>query len=96
MVIPDTKYIETYEFDSGNTVPIFEVFSVFGFNRIVGYLKYLNRSYANVYSRGECKLHKSLIPSLYREKTDIKNEDKKVTMIVNRFFDDDKLLKFRI
>lgn len=91
MVIPDTKYIETYEFDSGNTVPIFEVFSVFGFNRIVGYLKYLNRSYANVYSRGECKLHKSLIPSLYREKTDIKNEDKKVTMIVNRFFDDDKL-----
>lgn len=93
MVIPDTKYVETYEFDSGNTVPIFEVFSVFGFNRIVGYLKYLNRSYANVYSRGECKLHKSLIPSLYREKSDIKNEDKKVTMIVNRFLADEALSK---
>jgi hypothetical protein len=91
MIIPDTKFVENYEFDSGNSVPIFEVFSVFGFNRIVGYLKYLNRTYANVYSRGECKLHKSLIPSLYREKTDIKNEDKKVTAIVNKFFSDPKL-----
>lgn len=92
-IIPDTEFVGNYKFDSGNTVPIFEAFSVFGFNRIVGYLKYINRTYANVYSRGECKLHKSIIPSLYREKSDIKNEDRKVTMIVNRFFADEKLSK---
>lgn len=92
--IPDTSYVGSYTFTSGNTVPIIEAFSVYGFNRVVGYLKYINRTFANVYSRGECKLHESLIPSLYREKANLQNENKKISRIVNRFFSDNKLLDY--
>ena len=91
MTIPDAKYIESYEFTSGNIVPIFEAFSVYGFNRLVGYLKYINRKYANVYSRGECKLHPSLIPSLYRGSSDLHADDKKIETISKRFFSDPKI-----
>lgn len=91
MTIPDAKYIESHKFKSGNIVPVFEAFSVYGFNRLVGYLKYINRKYANVYSRGECKLHPSLIPSLYREKSDLNAEDKKIDTIVKRFLSDAKI-----
>ncbi|MBQ3362324.1 MAG: FRG domain-containing protein [Muribaculaceae bacterium] len=89
---PDTKYISDYVFKNGYSVPVFEALSAYGFNRIVGYLKYINRKYGNVYSRGECKLHDSLIPSLYRNAVNIKAEDKKIKVIVNRFLKDNKLL----
>ena len=91
MTIPDVNFIENFKSENGESVPIFEALSVYGFNRLVGYLKYINRTYANVYSRGECRLHSSLIPSLYRNKTDIESEDKKINVIVNRFIKDSKL-----
>lgn len=94
MQIPDTNFVVNHTFLSGNTVPIYEAFSVYGFNRLVGYLKYLNRTYANVYSRGECKLHESLIPSLYRGKDNLKIEDKKINLIINRFLEDNKMLDY--
>lgn len=94
MTIPDTLCVDkSYEFKSGHKVPIYEVFSVYGFNRIVGYLKYLNRTFGNVYSRGQCELYKSLIPSLYRDKLDLQAEDKKIDILVNRFINDNKLLQ---
>lgn len=94
MLIPDTSFVKKYTFSSGNVVPIYEAFSVYGFNRLVGYLKYINRTYANVYSRGECNLHESLIPSLYRGKNDLNTEDKKIKTITNRFFKDDKMMNY--
>lgn len=94
MTIRDTECVEkSYEFRSGHKVPIYEAFSVYGFNRLVGYLKYLNRTFGNVYSRGQCELYNSLIPSLYREKNDLQVEDKKIDILVNRFFNDNKLLQ---
>ena len=92
MVIPDTKYVADYSFVSGNTVPIFEAFSVYGFNRIVGYLKYINRTFANVYSRGQCELYGSLIPSLYRGKENLQVENRKIEIIINRFMNDSKMI----
>lgn len=92
MVIPDTKFVTDYSFVSGNTVPIFEVFSVYGFNRLVGYLKYINRTFANVYSRGQCELYDSLIPSLYRGKENLQIENRKIEIIVNRFMSDSKMI----
>lgn len=93
MTIRDTECIEkSYEFKNGHKVPIYEAFSVYGFNRLVGLLKYLNRTYGNVYSRGQCELYNSLIPSLYREKDDLQVEDRKIDILVNRFFNDNKLL----
>ena len=94
MIIPDSKCVNSaFEFSTGNKVPIYEVYSVYGFNRIVGYLKYLNRTFGTVYSRGQCKLYKTLIPSLYRDKNDLQNEDKKIDILVNRFLNDNKLIQ---
>lgn len=92
MQIPDTIFESNHTFVSGNTVPIFEAFSVYGFNRLVGYLKYLNRTYANVYSRGQCELYDSLIPSLYRGKVNLQSENRKIDIIVNRFMNDNKMI----
>lgn len=64
--INDTEYIEDFTFQSGNIVPIFDVLSMHGLNQIIGHAKFNNKDYANVYYRGECKLHDSLIPSLFR------------------------------
>ena len=92
MQIPDTRFVSNHTFLSGNIVPIYEASSVYGFNRLVGYLKYLNRTYANVYSRGQCELYDSLIPSLYRGKDNLQNENRKIEIIVNRFMNDTKLI----
>jgi hypothetical protein len=90
--LPDTVFVDNYTFISCNTVPIYEAFSVYGFNRIVGYLKHVNRTFANVYSRGQCELYDSLIPSLYRNKNNLENEDNKIDIIVNRFMKDSKMI----
>lgn len=63
----DSEYKGVHKFvnyESG--VPVYEVKSIHGLNRIIGYAKYINRDYGEVLYRGECKLHNSLIPSLLR------------------------------
>ena len=60
------KYCGDHAFKCGNNVPIYEVSSVHALNQIIGYAKFINQSYGDVYYRGECKLHDSLIPSLFR------------------------------
>ena len=64
--INGAKYEGTYQFICGNVVPIYEVSTVHALNQIIGYAKFINQSYGNVYYRGECKLHSSLKPSLFR------------------------------
>ena len=64
--IEGTEYVEQYAFSNGKTVPIYEVHTVHGLNQIIGYAKFNNSNYGNVFYRGECKLHQSLIPSLFR------------------------------
>lgn len=67
LCIADTKYVEDFTFNNGTTVPIFDVFSTHGLNQIIGHAKFNNKDVANVYYRGECELHESLIPSLFRK-----------------------------
>lgn len=65
--IRGTEYVEEYNFSNGRNVPIYEVLTVHGLNQIIGYTKFNNNNYGNVFYRGECKLHSSLIPSLFRK-----------------------------
>lgn len=55
------KYCEDYNFSCGHTVPIYEVSSVHSLNQLIGYAKFINKSFGDVYYRGECKLHDSLL-----------------------------------
>ena len=63
-----SKYVDMHHYICGNDVPIFDVDNVHAFNQIVGFMKFLNRENYNVYSRGECELYPTLLPSLMRRK----------------------------
>ena len=70
--VSDNQFVGTHDFvnykdSSGNLipVPIYEANSIYGLNQLVGYAKFINRDYGFVCYRGECRLHPTLIPSLY-------------------------------
>ena len=61
-----SKFAGIHTFLCGQEVPIYEVSNVHALNQLVGYAKFINKSYGDVYYRGECKLHDSLLPGLMR------------------------------
>ncbi len=67
--VSDTAFRGFYEFNCGWKVPVYEVETVHALNQLIGYAKFNNRSYGDVYYRGERRLHKSLMPSIFREGT---------------------------
>ena len=64
--IPGVVYCGMHLFDCGNMVPIYEVSSMHGLNQVIGYAKFINKGYGEVFYRGENHLHPGLIPSLFR------------------------------
>lgn len=64
--IKDTEFVREFKFKNGHSVPMFDILSMHGLNQIIGYAKFNNKDTANVYYRGECKIHDSLIPSIFR------------------------------
>ena len=60
--IQGAKCVGEYKFACGNSVPIYEVFTVHELNQLVGYAKFLNREYGNVYYRGQCELYGTISP----------------------------------
>mgnify|MGYP000127736227 CR=1 FL=1 len=90
--IADTKFIMDYVFENGHTVPVFDVYSTNGLNQIIGHAKFNNKDFANVYYRGECSLHSSIIPSLFRGciKT---SKARKLHGLIERIRHDDKMKK---
>lgn len=64
--VPDSCFCGFHEFSCKWKVPIYEVETVHALNRLIGYAKFINRSYGDVFYRGECRLHPSLLPSVLR------------------------------
>lgn len=67
-----------HTFRIGVEVPLFDISSFSAFNQIVGYAKYLNKDFGNVYYRGINGLYDNVMPSLMRGRTrgiaqDLKN-----------------------
>lgn len=90
--IPETTYINNWQYDCGNSVPIFEVFSVHGLNRLVGYAKFNNHQYGNIYYRGECKQYKSIVPSLLRGQTNTDKWNGKLSGLIKKIFYDERIM----
>lgn len=91
--INGTKYAGNYQFSCGNDVPIYEVCTVHALNQLIGHAKFNNQSYGNVYYRGECKLHDSLKPSLFRNRKNAETATKQISEIIKRFADDSYMKK---
>jgi hypothetical protein len=63
---PDCSWIEDFHFDSGATAPIYDIQSVQGLNRVIGYFKMIYSDCENVYYRGQVALYKTVSPSGFR------------------------------
>mgnify|MGYP005809278761 FL=1 len=64
---PYIKKIALHKFQAQHEVPIFEVSDYRALNQLIGYAKFLNTDYGDVYYRGEVHLHNSLLPSISRK-----------------------------
>ena len=87
--INGTEYVEDYTFLCGNTVPVYEVFTVHGLNQLIGHAKFNNQTYGKVYYRGEARLHETLLPSLLRKMKNTSKATETITKISERFIRDE-------
>lgn len=86
--INGTTLVGDYSFSCGNVVPIYEVDSVHAFNQLIGHAKFNNHAYGNVFYRGECKLHDSLKPSLYRNVKNVEKATHHISELIQKIVDD--------
>ncbi|MCI9345727.1 MAG: FRG domain-containing protein [Lachnospiraceae bacterium] len=89
--IAGTEYVGEHVFVNGRSVPIYEIHTVHGLNQIIGYAKFNNNNYGNVFYRGECKLHQSLIPSLFRGCKHTGEKTKRLNSLIHLIHADDRL-----
>lgn len=87
--ISGSQYAGVYHFSCGNDVPIYEVHTVHALNQMIGHAKFNNQSYGNVYYRGECKLHPTLKPSLFRNVKNAERATERISQLIQRFIDDE-------
>lgn len=86
-----SKYIWTHSFQNGSHVPVYEVETVHALNQLIGHAKFNNRAYGNVFYRGECKLHDSLRPALYRSRTKIDTMNSKILRLIRKIAEDEQM-----
>lgn len=63
------KFIEKFKFKNGHEVSLYEVEKMAAFNQLIGYAKFLNAQYGNVYYRGVNGLFDNVLPSIMRGRT---------------------------
>ncbi|MCI9468342.1 MAG: FRG domain-containing protein [Oscillospiraceae bacterium] len=91
--IGGSQYAGTHHFSCGNDVAVYEVHTVHALNQMIGHAKFNNQSYGNVYYRGECKLHSSLKPSLFRKGKNAERASERISQLIQRFVDDTYMKK---
>lgn len=72
---PYIKKFKIHKFQTGHEVPVFDVSDYRALNQLIGYAKFLNTDYGDVYYRGEVHLHQSLLPSISRKQNSYKYEE---------------------
>lgn len=90
--IEGTVFCGSHKFACGWSVPIYEINTVHALTQIIGYAKFINRAYGDVYYRGECNLHDGLMPSIFRRCASA-NSFNSMKMLVDKVVKDDKFIK---
>lgn len=94
--VSGSVYCGKHSFSCGHSVPVYEITTIHALNQLIGYAKFINRSYGDVYYRGECKIHNSLMPSLFRN-CSVTTPAKLLNDLINTIILDEKMqnqLKF--
>ncbi len=81
-----------HTFATGHKVPIFDVSDYRALNQLIGYAKFLNTEYGDVFYRGEVHLHESLLPSISRHSNSCKYEEA-LNLVIKNAIADDKFSK---
>lgn len=90
---PYIKKIGTHIFDiTQHEVPIFDISDYRALTQFIGYAKFLNTDYGDVYYRGEVHLHKTLLPSISR-KTNCSKYEEALNTTINNAITDKKFSK---
>ena len=66
MRIEGCSFEKSFTFLSGHTVPIYKIDNTSAFNQLVGYAKFKNAGYGNVYYRGISSLYDNVLPAIMR------------------------------
>lgn len=82
------KLVEMFPFQNGTVVPVYEVSTVSGLNQLIGFAKFVNRDYGEVYYRGVNKIFNTLLPSLMRNRKSGVPRD--LTSLVNNLYDNEQ------
>lgn len=85
---PYIKKVSIHKFSSHHEVPVFEVSDYRALNQLIGYAKFLNTEYGDVYYRGEVHLHQTLLPSIARNPNYSRFEEALNTAIRNAISDE--------
>lgn len=85
---PYIEKVSIHKFSSQHEVPVFEVSDYRALNQLIGYAKFLNTEYGDVYYRGEVHLHPTLLPSIARKPNFSKFEEALNIVIKNAISDD--------
>lgn len=85
---PYIKKVSIHKFSSHHEVPVFEVSDYRALNQLIGYAKFLNTEYGDVYYRGEVHLHQTLLPSIARYPNYSRFEEALNTAIRNAISDE--------
>ena len=85
---------ESVDLACGTSIPIYNIYTIHDLNQFIGYGKYINCKEANVYLRGQTDLYGgTLIPSLYRNKTNPRSTTPKFYENVNSILMTNKSFK---
>ena len=82
------KLVQLFSFLNGSQVPMYDVSTVSGLNQLIGFAKFINRDYGEVYYRGVNKVFNTVLPSLMRRRKS--GEAKDLTGLVNRLYSIEK------
>ena len=86
--------IGTHTLLGGNEVSIFDVSDYHALTQLIGYAKFLNVNYGNVYYRGENELHETLLPGISRNKKVNSKHKATLNKVIRNALSDKKFYKY--
>lgn len=89
---PYISKVGTHRFTNGHEVGLFEVSDYRALNQLIGYAKFLNTDYGDVYYRGEVELHNTLLPSISR-KAGCANYERVLNDVIDKTLHDTRFAK---
>lgn len=80
------KLVKMIQFLNGPLVPMYDVSTISGLNQLIGFAKFVNRDYGEVYYRGVNKIFNNVLPAIMRNRKS--GEARDLTRLVNRLYSD--------